>query len=594
MQLAFVKCHGSGNDFPLIDARSLSLSDPEWAGVARALSDRAGPVGGDGILLLTQVVNGDFGMRMMNPDGSEAETCLNGLRCVARAGFEALGVDSAHVQLKTSTAQVAREPELAPGVVTIRTTVGPASTRPADVGLKIDAGECIDAAIPGLPSPRAFTAVAMPNPHLVTFVEAVDEAELVALGDWCEAGPALIPARANVSFVEQRGPDALFVRTYERGVGLTDSCGSAMAASVLAAALTGRVPFDADSDYDIMRMQAEVPLPRASETRADLPPSVDDLLQKLCAKKREERLQTCEDVLREVARIEAEISAGPTPAQAVTAAPSPTAAPAPASARPSAHEPPAPSKDVTTPPIASTRPGDASAPAPASPGEAPRRTGLWVAAGLVLAAAGGAAVLVVTGVLPPPAKWLAPARPSASSTAAAVPSAEPAPSASTAQPPASAAVPPFESLVGTWIGDSDRALEAVKVAGAIEFRVKDPAQFAPADYEAGETRFVLRRLPPSGSSSAEAAVFAVEDRLRPKPPLDFPFAPVARATCQEVRSEASGAPLRATLEGARLSVELMKIEPTRGNFLLDKGKTVSCVGLGKLEASKVVSVLVKK
>lgn len=246
MQLAFVKCHGSGNDFPLIDARSLALSDAEWAGVARALSDRSGSVGGDGILLLTQVVNGDFGMRMMNPDGSEAETCLNGLRCVARAGFEALGVDSAQVRLKTSTAQVAREPELAPGVVTIRTTVGPASTRPADVGLKIDAGECIDAAIPGLPSPRAFTAVAMPNPHLVTFVEAVDEAELVALGDWCEAGPALIPARANVSFVEQRGPEALFVRTYERGVGLTDSCGSAMAASVLAAALTGRVPFDAD------------------------------------------------------------------------------------------------------------------------------------------------------------------------------------------------------------------------------------------------------------------------------------------------------------------------------------------------------------
>lgn len=238
MRLAFTKCHGSGNDFPLIDARALALDDAEWARVARALADRGGPVGGDGLLLLTA---GDdahaFGMRMFNSDGSEAETCLNGLRCVARAGFEALGIDAARVKLKTSSAEVAGEAELAPGVVTVRTVVGPASTDLGDVGVR--------GALSELPSDRAFTAVAMPNPHLVTFVEQVDEAELVALGEYCESGPALIPGRANVSFVELRGPD-LFVRTFERGVGLTDSCGSAMAASVLAAGLTGRVPLGAE------------------------------------------------------------------------------------------------------------------------------------------------------------------------------------------------------------------------------------------------------------------------------------------------------------------------------------------------------------
>lgn len=244
MQIAFVKCHGSGNDFPLIDARAMRLSDAEWGAVARALADRDGPVGGDGILLLTE---GDadcaFGMRMLNPDGSEAETCLNGLRCVARAGFEALGIDHARVRLKTSTAEVAREAPIAPGVVTIRTVAGPAAIAPAAVGLVGIDAPVIDAPIAGLPDAGRFTAIAMPNPHLVRFVETVDEAALVALGDWCEAGPALIPARANVSFVEQRGADALFVRTYERGVGLTDSCGSAMAASTLAAGLTGRIAF---------------------------------------------------------------------------------------------------------------------------------------------------------------------------------------------------------------------------------------------------------------------------------------------------------------------------------------------------------------
>jgi diaminopimelate epimerase len=244
MRIPFIKCHGSGNDFPLIDARSLTLAEPEWAMLARLLADRAGPVGGDGLLAL---VPGDaghaFGMRMWNSDGSEAETCMNGLRCTARLGFDLLGIDAAEVKLKVSFASVSRDPEIAPGVATIRTLVGPNSMRSCDVGLVGAPDDVIDSPVDGLPNARAFTAVAMPNPHLVTFVETVDEDELVALGSWCESRPALLPARANVSFVALRGPTRLFVRTFERGVGLTDSCGSAMAASVLSAALTGRVPF---------------------------------------------------------------------------------------------------------------------------------------------------------------------------------------------------------------------------------------------------------------------------------------------------------------------------------------------------------------
>lgn len=233
MRTPFTKCHGSGNDFPLIDARAIALVDGDWATIARVLADRSGPVGGDGLLLLTGGEMG-MGMRMFNSDGSEAETCLNGLRCVARLGFGVMGVDAARVTLKTSSAEVARAPDLAPGVVTVRTSAQ-AVAGEAAIGLT---GPLSD-----LPSDRAFTAVAMPNPHLVSFVDAVDETELVALGDYCEAGPALLPNRANVSFVESRGAD-LFVRTYERGVGLTDSCGSAMAAAVFAAARNGRVPWD--------------------------------------------------------------------------------------------------------------------------------------------------------------------------------------------------------------------------------------------------------------------------------------------------------------------------------------------------------------
>ena len=244
MRIPIVKCHGSGNDFPLIDARDIDLPAADWATVARALADRTGPVGGDGLLLLGQATeDAAFSMAMFNSDGSEAETCLNGLRCVARAGFAALAIDAATVALMNSSAQVSRAADLAPGVYTVREIAGPATHDIARWPMTIGRETNIDTPIAPLPTDRAFTAVAIPNPHLIAFVDEIDEAELVAVGRACEAAPGWLPNRANVSFVETRGAATLFVRTFERGVGLTDSCGSAMAASVHAAGLTGRIAF---------------------------------------------------------------------------------------------------------------------------------------------------------------------------------------------------------------------------------------------------------------------------------------------------------------------------------------------------------------
>jgi diaminopimelate epimerase len=253
MQLDFIKCHGTGNDFPLIDARAIDLSDAEWASVARALANRAGPVGGDGLLLLTA---GDadhaFGMRMFNSDGSEAETCLNGLRCVSRLGFELLGGRVAQVRLKMSSAEVRGVGDLAAGAMMVSTRVGPAGR---DIGLTGSLSDVVDF--------REYTPVSMPNPHLVTFLgeeeymgdtEGRLDADLSAVGEACNTITEVVPNGANVSFARISMPPygsgddlALYVRTYERGVGLTDSCGSAMGASIFAAGLAGRVPFDTET-----------------------------------------------------------------------------------------------------------------------------------------------------------------------------------------------------------------------------------------------------------------------------------------------------------------------------------------------------------
>lgn len=237
MRFEIIKCHGSGNDFPLIDARGIDLSDDEWVVVARALADRRGCVGGDGLLALTD----DLGFRMWNSDGSEAETCLNGVRCVARLAFERLEIDAATLRLRTSAVAVTRAPDIAPGVYTVRETAGPATRDVAAWPMTGEGAEIVERPIAQLPSARPFIAVAIPNPHLIAFVDAIDEDELVALGLACEAAPDWLPNRANVSFVRMLNSETLFVRTHERGVGLTNSCGSAMAASAHAAALTGRI-----------------------------------------------------------------------------------------------------------------------------------------------------------------------------------------------------------------------------------------------------------------------------------------------------------------------------------------------------------------
>lgn len=243
MWLQFTKCHGSGNDFALVDARGLRLSDAAWAWAARALSDRAGPVGSDGLLLLVEGRDGcDFGQRMFNPDGSEAESCLNGLRCTGRAGMAAMGLSQARVRLPTGEAGVAESAELAPGVSTVEERAGPATTDVRGWPMRLGLERVVEAVLPPLSDTLRFTGVGVGNPHLVCFTDRVDEGELVRVGLVCESAPPWLPNRANVSFVEVR-PGGLFVRTHERGAGLTAACGSAMAAATYAAGLTGRVPF---------------------------------------------------------------------------------------------------------------------------------------------------------------------------------------------------------------------------------------------------------------------------------------------------------------------------------------------------------------
>jgi serine/threonine-protein kinase len=338
---------------------------------------------------------------------------------------------------------------------------------------------------------------------------------------------------------------------------------------VLYQMLVGEVPFDAESEYEIMRRHAEEPMPRASAKRGDVPFAVDEIIQKACAKDRSQRFQSCEEMVRAIDHI----AARPPPTKTIPESPLPPIEAVTAAAEANAEQARALSRAATTghgaqiiAPIA----------APAKKGR-----GLLLGLGLlvVLGGAGGAFALgLIPGLGPKPRRTVATERtvPSASATASALGSSAPAPP----PPPAKHGI---ELLEGTW-SVNGKELDAVLVGDVLEFRVHTPSEFEPQGYLAGEARFTLR-------DTAEPDVFAVEDRIRPIPPVGKRYTPASRNTCQESWTTAGGAPLRARGDAKRLTVDLAKIEPSNDNFTVSGSSVTECRGLRALAVACVVNTL---
>jgi diaminopimelate epimerase len=251
--LPFVKVQGLGNDFVVVDLRpgqpAAALvpppTDPE---VARRLCDRHFGVGADGVLAILPGDAGDARMRVINADGSEAEMCGNGIRCVAKvlwekdptlrrpvlnidtgAGLLACAIEATGDRVRTVAVQMGR-PRLLRGEIPM---TGPADERA--VRTPVRAGD------------RSFSAtgVSMGNPHAVIFIDdpAADLRALAeAYGPRLELDP-LFPRRTNVEFARLRQGDhtEIDLVVWERGCGITLACGTGACATVVAACLEGRV-----------------------------------------------------------------------------------------------------------------------------------------------------------------------------------------------------------------------------------------------------------------------------------------------------------------------------------------------------------------
>jgi diaminopimelate epimerase len=241
-----LNAHGSKNDIfvaPLAPGDFGSAAD--LRGFIRALCDRNGRYGGDGVYLYDArrpVPEAWF----FNPDGSAAEFCGNGMRCLGRVILDQRGTDTAEIRSGPREYTVRRGSTTPEGVRQVVLEHPAVDFAPAYPNVPVVAGlsPAVEARLPELDPALRFTAVTVPNPHLVAVIDKYIESDLVAMGEQVAARRERFPAGANLSVLLPLGPAEVFVRTYERGAGLTASCGSGMAAARAVYSRIGRADPD--------------------------------------------------------------------------------------------------------------------------------------------------------------------------------------------------------------------------------------------------------------------------------------------------------------------------------------------------------------
>jgi len=234
-RIAFRKMHGLGNDFVVVDLRAQAVAID--AAAARVLADRRTGIGCDQVILLEppRDPSAQVLMRIRNPDGSEAEACGNGTRCVAAL----LAAETGQRRIGIETAAGLLEAEAAPGGL-ISVDMGVPRTDWRDIPLARPMDTLRADLVNGPLAEPVCTS--MGNPHATFFVPDAEAIDLAVLGPALEHDK-LFPERANIGVAAIRDPATLRLRVWERGAGLTPACGSGACAALVAAhrrGLTGR------------------------------------------------------------------------------------------------------------------------------------------------------------------------------------------------------------------------------------------------------------------------------------------------------------------------------------------------------------------
>ena len=250
-QINFTKMHGCKNDYLYIDCTKNELINP--AKVSVKLSDRHTGIGSDGIILICPSSVADFRMRIFNADGSEAEMCGNGIRCVGKYIYDFGLTDKDEVRIETgvrteeeeSTGEIPKNRikilklKIEEGkVVSATVDMGKPILTPSEIPVISDKDKFINEAVNVDGKDWYLTCISMGNPHAVTFVDDTRSLNLPEIGPKFEF-TKIFPNRTNTEFIKVISRNEIEMRVWERGSGETLACGTGACASAYAAMLNG-------------------------------------------------------------------------------------------------------------------------------------------------------------------------------------------------------------------------------------------------------------------------------------------------------------------------------------------------------------------
>jgi diaminopimelate epimerase len=248
----FTKMHGIGNDYVYVDCFKDEVADP--MGLAPLVSDRHTGIGADGLILIGPSYKADVKMRMFNADGSEAQMCGNGIRCVAKYAFDHKLASSrgrwqvpkgqlfpASLQIETGRGVLSLGLSLGEDgkVSRVCVNMGEPHLAAAEIPVKLPVKEAIEQPMQFKGHAFVMTCVSMGNPHAVFFRDDISRKALEEFGPIIERH-SIFPQRTNVHFVRMESRSVLHMSTWERGSGITLACGTGACACAVAAVLTNR------------------------------------------------------------------------------------------------------------------------------------------------------------------------------------------------------------------------------------------------------------------------------------------------------------------------------------------------------------------
>lgn len=242
IMIKFTKMHGLGNDYVYIDCTAKTGQKiANESSLARFVSDRHFGVGSDGLILICDSDVADFKMRMFNYDGSEAEMCGNGIRCVGKFVYDKKMINRDLITIETLAGIKVLKLNVVNGKVeTVRVDMGEPILTPEKIPVISEESVVKNLELEAIDRKFKFTCVSMGNPHAITYINNVKEFELEKYGKALEYDKHF-PKRSNIEFIELVDKTNIKMRVWERGAGETLACGTGACASVVASILNGYI-----------------------------------------------------------------------------------------------------------------------------------------------------------------------------------------------------------------------------------------------------------------------------------------------------------------------------------------------------------------